>query len=189
VTRASLSGVSHLRHSRPHSTDPYSFRKATTGSTRVARRSGATDASAATTAKSSAPPRRLAGSDVVYPPGDKGDSRRVAIVNEEFAKRYWPNADPIGQRLRLSDGPGARIEVVGVSKTGKYWWIGETLTLIGLYALIVYSVARRTREIGIRMAIGAGKSDVLKMVLRQGLMLSIGGTSSVASPAWQSPAC
>ncbi|HEX3646704.1 MAG TPA: ABC transporter permease [Vicinamibacterales bacterium] len=192
-----------------------------------------------------------------FTPGDNGDAPRVGIVNQEFARRYWPNADPIGQRLRLSDGPGARIEVVGVAKTGKYWWIGETpkpflylpfaqqerprmtllveatnadaaflaaplrgvaatldvnvpvldvqtysslyrdraiavplmimqivvtmgllgltLTLIGLYALIVYSVARRTREIGIRMAIGAGKSDVLKMVLRQGLMLSIGG--------------
>ena len=53
--------------------------------------------------------------------------------------------------------------------------LGLTLALIGLYALVAYSVARRTREIGIRMAIGAGKSEVLKMVLRQGLMLSIGG--------------
>jgi ABC-type antimicrobial peptide transport system permease subunit len=63
--------------------------------------------------------------------------------------------------------------------------IGLTLALIGLYALVAYSVARRTREIGIRMAIGAGKSDVLKMVWRQGLMLSIGGivVGGVASVA------
>jgi putative ABC transport system permease protein len=63
--------------------------------------------------------------------------------------------------------------------------LGLTLALIGLYALVAYSVARRTREIGIRMAIGAGKSDVLKMVLRQGLMLSIGGivVGGVASVA------
>jgi ABC-type antimicrobial peptide transport system permease subunit len=53
--------------------------------------------------------------------------------------------------------------------------LGLTLALIGLYALIAYSVARRTREIGIRMAIGAGKADVLGMVLRQGLRLSIAG--------------
>ena len=63
--------------------------------------------------------------------------------------------------------------------------LGLTLALIGLYALIAYSVARRTREIGIRMAIGAGKADVLEMVLRQGLRLSIagivvGGVASVA---------
>jgi putative ABC transport system permease protein len=188
---------------------------------------------------------------------DKSDSRRVAIVNEEFAKTYWPNADPIGKRIRVGDARGPWVEVVGLTKTGKYTWIAEsptpflylpfaqnertrmsllvqtmnaepallaaplrdvvraldvnqpvfdvrtfsslyheraiavpliimqmvgtmgllglTLALIGLYALIAYSVARRTREIGIRMAIGAGKADVLRMVLRQGLRLSIAG--------------
>jgi putative ABC transport system permease protein len=53
--------------------------------------------------------------------------------------------------------------------------LGLTLALIGLYGLVTYSVARRTREIGLRMAMGAGKADVLKMVLRQGLTLSIAG--------------
>jgi hypothetical protein len=63
--------------------------------------------------------------------------------------------------------------------------LGLTLALIGLYALVAYSVARRTREIGIRMAIGAASRDVLKMVLREGLLLSIvgiavGGVACVA---------
>jgi ABC-type antimicrobial peptide transport system permease subunit len=63
--------------------------------------------------------------------------------------------------------------------------LGVALALVGLYGLVAYSVARRTREIGIRMAIGADKSRVLKMVLAQGLMLSlagvaIGGVASVA---------
>lgn len=53
--------------------------------------------------------------------------------------------------------------------------VGLTLALIGLYGLVSYTVARRTREIGLRMAVGAGRSDVLKMVLRQGLMLSLAG--------------
>ena len=199
--------------------------------------------------------------------GDKRDAPHVAIVNEEFAKTYWPDADPIGKRIRVGDARGPWAEVVGLTKTGKYTWIAEsptpfiylpfaqdertrmsllvetmnaepallaaplrdvvraldvnqpvfdvrtfsslyreraiavpliimqmvgtmgllglTLALIGLYALVAYSVARRTREIGIRMAIGAGKSDVLRMVLRQGLTLSIagivvGGVASVA---------
>ncbi len=197
---------------------------------------------------------------------DKEGSRPVAIVNEELAKTYWPNQDPIGKRIRLTDSRGPWLEVVGLTRTGKYMWVGEapmpflylpfaqhertrmsllvettnadpaglaapmrdvvrsidtnqpisnlrtfsslfrertialplmimqtvgtmgllglTLALIGLYGLVAYSVARRTREIGIRMAIGADKSDVLKMVLRQGLMLSlagivIGGVASV----------
>jgi ABC-type antimicrobial peptide transport system permease subunit len=53
--------------------------------------------------------------------------------------------------------------------------LGLALALIGLYGLVAYSVARRTQEIGIRMAIGASKRDVLRMVLRQGLTLSIAG--------------
>jgi macrolide transport system ATP-binding/permease protein len=188
--------------------------------------------------------------------GDKEESRRVAIVNEELAKRYWPNQDPVGKRMRLATSP-APIEIVGLTRTGKYFWIGEppqpflylpfaqhekprmsmlvltastdparaagplrdlvrtldanqpvfdvrtlsslyqeraitlplmimqmvgtmgllglALALIGLYGLVAYSVARRTQEIGIRMAIGASKRDVLRMVLRQGLTLSIAG--------------
>jgi putative ABC transport system permease protein len=53
--------------------------------------------------------------------------------------------------------------------------LGLTLAIIGLYGLVAYSVARRTKEIGIRMAIGAGSSDVLRMVLGQGLTLAIVG--------------
>ena len=53
--------------------------------------------------------------------------------------------------------------------------LGLTLALVGLYGLVAYSVERRTREIGIRMAIGAGRGDVLKMVLGQGMTLSIAG--------------
>jgi putative ABC transport system permease protein len=53
--------------------------------------------------------------------------------------------------------------------------LGLSLALIGLYGLIAYSVSRRTQEIGIRMAMGARSPDVLRMVLRQGLVLSLIG--------------
>ncbi len=53
--------------------------------------------------------------------------------------------------------------------------MGLVLAIVGLYGLVAYAASRRTREIGIRMAIGAGRSDVLRMVLRQGLVLAIAG--------------
>jgi predicted permease len=187
---------------------------------------------------------------------DKADSARVAIVNEAFAARYWPNQDPIGKRIRLDDLKGPVAEVVGLAKTARYIFVAEpptpfvylpfaqhpqtrmsilvetygdpaaiaaplrevvrslnpdqpiyntrtlsnfyqqraisvvlmilqlvagmgmlglTLALVGLYGLIAYSVSRRTQEIGIRMALGAQRSNVVKMVLRQGFLLSIIG--------------
>ncbi len=51
------------------------------------------------------------------------------------------------------------------------------LAVIGLYGLIAFSVSRRTREIGIRMAVGADRRSVLRMILRQGFGLALAGTA------------
>jgi predicted permease len=191
-----------------------------------------------------------------FTPDDKDSSRRVAIVNEEFAKAYWPNQDALGKRFRLNDAKGPWLEIVGVTNTAKYLFpaetptkfmylpfaqnpsnqmllivetsgeptpaiaqvrdvvrgidsnqpvynvrtlsaffqqravavpmmiaelistlglLGLTLALVGLYGVIAYSVSRRTQEIGIRMAIGADKQTVLRMIIRQGLVLSLLG--------------
>jgi predicted permease len=59
--------------------------------------------------------------------------------------------------------------------SGSMGVLGLLLALVGLYGLVAYSAARRTREIGIRMAVGAQASSVLRMVLRHGLALSVSG--------------
>ena len=56
---------------------------------------------------------------------DRAETRRVAIVNEQFAKTYWPGQDPIGKQLRMGASDGPTAEVVGVAKTGHYLVVNE----------------------------------------------------------------
>jgi predicted permease len=53
--------------------------------------------------------------------------------------------------------------------------MGLALSIVGLYGLVAYAASRRTREIGIRMALGADRSAVLWMVLRHGIVLATAG--------------
>jgi len=181
---------------------------------------------------------------------DGPTSAFVAIVNEEMARRIWPNDDPIGKHFSVKDDPKHQMEVVGVarnSKTGDLIeqtetffyapmaqhytsltflqvrafgppeamapevtkavdaiapampvygvrtmveslngvnglllfqagaWIAGSLGLLGLalatigvYGLISYTAGQRTREMGIRAALGARPVDILKLVFRDG---------------------
>jgi predicted permease len=198
---------------------------------------------------------------------DRAGSRRVAIVNQQFAKTYWPDQDPIGKRVRLDSADGPAAEVVGVAKTGHYlavneapasyvyvpyeqnprlrmtlvvqsageasalakplrdavqsidgnvpvfnlrtvatlyesrvtdtWlqffqmvgtmgFIGLALATTGLYGLVPYTVSRRVKEFGIRVAVGASRRDVVWLVERRGLILAgigiaIGGVLTAAA--------
>ena len=194
------------------------------------------------------------------------------IVNQRFAKTYWPGEEPLGKRLRLFKGkvPEAWLTVVGtvpdivqndgtrqafeplvylpyrqkpgggtggdmwvVARTrvapaslanafrreilaldadlpvfgpftlaerleGNYWTSGLYgalflifallalfLAAFGLYAVIAHSVSQRTQEIGIRMAIGATRADILRLLCRQGMVpvgigLAVGLVASLA---------
>jgi predicted permease len=187
---------------------------------------------------------------------DARESPRVAVVNQTFAARYWPEQNPVGKRFRLTEDDGAWVQVVGVAANHKYRALNEGLTefvyypqrqrpandntllvqtepnpaslaaplrdavsaidpnvptldvrtmedfyyassvtfshlivgivggmgstglvlsIVGLYGLVAYTVSRRTREIGVRMAVGANPSSVLRMVLRSGLLLAVVG--------------
>src|SRR5271170_4528395 len=51
---------------------------------------------------------------------DTADAPRVAVVNEQFAKHYWPAGDALGKHVRLDTRTGALVEIVGVAQTIKY---------------------------------------------------------------------
>jgi predicted permease len=184
---------------------------------------------------------------------DNENSPPVAIVNEAMARRLWPDHDPIGKRFRTGNAPGKLLEVVGVTRQGKYGSPGEdgtsyfylaqaqyptpyrvlqiraagspgvliplvegqihalapglpvfgvetmeqtlegpngllffrigaaltavlgclglSLALVGIYGVISFVATQRTHEIGVRMALGASRGNILKIVLGQGLAL------------------
>jgi putative ABC transport system permease protein len=58
------------------------------------------------------------------------------------------------------------------------------LAAIGLYGVMAFSVSRRTREMGVRMALGAGTEDVLRLVMRQGILQLVIGLSIGLAIAW-----
>jgi putative ABC transport system permease protein len=52
------------------------------------------------------------------------------------------------------------------------------MAMVGIYGVIAYSVAQRTREIGIRMALGAQRADMVRMVVRQGMAIALAGIAA-----------
>jgi putative ABC transport system permease protein len=97
---------------------------------------------------------------------------------KEVVRSLDPNMPMLETRTyedlyRYSAVEGPRVAVLLVGTLGL---VGLLLSIAGLYGLVAYNVSRRTREIGIRMAIGARPADVLRLMMGKGLRLVVVGT-------------
>jgi len=103
-----------------------------------------------------------------------GDPARLATPLREVVRNLDRDL-PVSNVRTLEELYRSRSIVilnVVMETIGGMGMMGLGLALVGLYSLVSYAVSRRTREIGIRMAIGAGRWDVVSMVLRQGMILA-----------------
>ncbi len=77
----------------------------------------------------------------------------------------------------LSSGLAFMFVRLGATLAAVFGLVGLVLAIVGIYGVISYSVTQRTHEIGIRLALGAQASDVLKLILKQGLWLTFTGVA------------
>jgi putative ABC transport system permease protein len=114
-----------------------------------------------------------------------GNPRTVLPVVERELAALDPDLPVFDAKtLRTQMAEALAVERTAAALLGAAGLLALVLAVSGVYSIMAYSVARRTREIGIRMALGARQRVVLAMVLRQGMTLAVLGILAGIGTAW-----
>jgi len=102
----------------------------------------------------------------------QGNPRQIEDELRERMRQFDPHVPVVGlQTMNEQIGFSLRTERLVASLSGVFGGLATLLAVIGLYGVMAYVVMRRTREIGIRIALGALRSDVIAMVMREVFLL------------------
>jgi ABC-type antimicrobial peptide transport system permease subunit len=121
--------------------------------------------------------QRPASSGMLHVRGRMEPTATLAAVRRELAildpNMALEQAMPLAQLIGLTLFP----QRMAAMAMGTFGLVGLLLAAIGIYGLLAFHVGSRTREIGIRMALGAPVGDVIRLVLRYSLRLTLVGTA------------
>lgn len=106
-----------------------------------------------------------------------GNPDDISAIVPRVVRTLDPNVQGSAATLGKSAERWVWFSQVGAMISSSLGILGLFLASLGIYGLMSYSVAQRTHELGIRIALGATRSDILRLVLGQGLRISLVGLS------------
>lgn len=151
------------------------------------------DFAATRSSTTSAPSSRWRPPAAAFVRSRRGNASRIAETVRRALQPLMPGAAYVTvQPMAEIYGPQIRSWRLGATMFVAFGALALVLVAIGLYSVISYNVVQRTHELGVRMAFGARVADVIRLVMREGLLLTAVGIAAgtglaLAAGRWMAP--